>query len=72
MRRAFNKSEQKERIEDVNIYEAVGLTWIILTSLLATAGILYFAYIGVKISIKMHQGAIDEIPAEVRKMFKIA
>jgi hypothetical protein len=57
----------------VNVYEAVGLTWIILTSLLATVGILYFAYIGVKISIKMNQGAIDnEIPAEVRKMFKIA
>jgi hydrogenase-4 membrane subunit HyfE len=57
----------------VNVYEAVGLTWIILTSLLATVGILYFAYVGVKISIKMHQGAIaNEIPAEVRKMFKIA
>jgi hypothetical protein len=57
----------------VNVYEAVGLTWIILTSLLATVGILYFAYIGVKISIKMNQGAIDnEIPAEVRKIFKIA
>ena len=54
----------------MNIFEAVGLTWIILTSLLATVGILYFAYVGVKISIKMHQG--DEIPAEVRKMFKIA
>ena len=59
----------------MNVYEAVGLTWIILTSLLATVGILYFAYIGVKISIKIHQGAIaneTEIPAEVRKMFKIA
>ena len=57
----------------MNVYEAVGLTWIILTSLLATVGIFYFAYVGVKISIKMHQGAIaNEIPVEVKKMFKIA
>jgi len=57
----------------VNVYEAVGLTWIIFTSLLATVGILYFAYVGVKISIKKHQGAsANEIPNEVRKMFKVA
>ena len=56
----------------MNVYEAVGLTWIIFTSLLATVGVLYFAYVGVKISIKNHQVAsANEIPEEGRKIFKI-
>jgi hypothetical protein len=57
----------------MNVYETVGLTWIIFTSSLATAGMVYFAYVGVKISIQKHQSAsANEIPDEVRKMFKIA
>ena len=47
----------------MNIYEAVGLTWIIFTCLLSTVGIIYFAYVGVEISIKKHGGAgANEIP----------
>jgi hypothetical protein len=63
---------KKERFE-VNVYEAVGLTWIIFTSLLSTVGIIYFAYVGVEISIKKHRtgSSANEIPDEVRKNFKI-
>jgi hypothetical protein len=56
----------------MNVYEAIGVGWVIFTSLLATVGMVYFAYVGVKISIEKRQRAsANEIPDEVRKMFKI-
>jgi threonine/homoserine/homoserine lactone efflux protein len=56
----------------MNVYEAIGVGWVIFTSLLATVGMVYFAYLGVKLSIEKRQSAsANEIPDEVRKMFKI-
>ena len=57
----------------MNIYEALGLTWVVFTSGLATIGLLYFAYRGLKLSIKkIEDGSSTEIPEEARKTFKIA
>ena len=52
----------------MSIFETLGLVWIILTSSLATIGLFYLAYVGLKSILQQH----PDLPAEVREMFKIA
>lgn len=54
----------------MSIYEAVGLAWVIFTSGMATAGILFLAFIGLKAIVRSQQ-IRDDIPAEVKEMFKM-
>jgi threonine/homoserine/homoserine lactone efflux protein len=57
----------------MSIYEAVGIAWIIFTSALATVGVLYLAYIGLRV--KLDEAQEDKegaVPVEVKEMFKIA
>jgi hypothetical protein len=57
----------------VSIYEAVGMTWVIFTSALATIAILYLAFVGLRVSLEKVQEAKDsDVPVEVKEMFKIA
>ena len=57
----------------MSIYEAVGMAWVIFSSALATVGILYLAFIGLRVSIDKAQEAKEtDVPVEVKEMFKIA
>jgi len=57
----------------MTIYEAVGMAWVIFTSALATVGILYLAFIGLKVTLEKAQEAKEtNVPVEVKEMFKIA
>jgi threonine/homoserine/homoserine lactone efflux protein len=52
----------------MSIFEALGLVWIVLTSSLATVGLFYLAYVGLKALLKKEV----ELPTEVKEMFRIA
>ena len=54
----------------MSIYEAVGLAWVIFTSGIATAAILFLAFVGFKAILKSQQ-VRDEVPTEVKQIFKI-
>jgi len=57
----------------VSIYEAVGMAWVIFTSAIATVGILYLAFVGLRVSVeKAEQIKDNDVPVEVKEMFKIA
>ena len=55
----------------MSIYEAIGLSWVIFTSGIATVGILYLSFVGVKVMVRRHQ-VRENVPVEVKEMFKIA
>jgi hypothetical protein len=57
----------------MSIFEALGLAWVIFSSALATVGILYLAFVGLKVSLDKAQEAKEtDVPVEVKEMFKIA
>jgi len=57
----------------MSIYEAIGMAWVIFTSTIATVGVLYLAFIGLKTVTKKHEDVRDsDVPVEVKEMFKIA
>lgn len=58
----------------MSIYEAIGTAWVIFTSVIATVQILYLAFVGLKTVTHKHQDVreSDNVPAEVKEMFKIA
>ena len=57
----------------MNIYEAIGLAWVIFTSAIASVELIYLAHVGVKTLINKHQEAREsEVPVEVKEMFKVA
>ena len=58
------------RGESMSIYEAVGLAWVIFTSGVATAAILFLAFVGFRTIVKSQQ-IRDDVPTEVKQMFKI-
>jgi hypothetical protein len=57
----------------MSIYEAVGMTWVIFTSALASVAIIYLAFVGLRVVLNKEQEARDnDVPVEVKEMFKIA
>jgi hypothetical protein len=52
----------------MSIFETMGLVWIVLTSTLATVGLFYLAYVGLKGLLKKDV----ELPREVKEMFRVA
>ena len=57
----------------MSIYEAIGMTWVIFSSALATVGILYLAFIGLRVMLdKAQEGKENDVPVKVKEMFKIA
>ena len=58
----------------MSIYEAIGMAWVIFTSALATVAILYLAFVGLKTILNQQQETqdSDNVPVEVKEMFKIA
>ena len=52
----------------MSIFETMGLVWIVLTSSLATVGLFYLAYVGLKALLKKDL----ELPTEVKEMFRVA
>ncbi len=57
----------------MSIYEAIGMAWVIFTSAIATVGILYLAFVGLKTVVQREEEVRDsEVPVEVKEMFKIA
>ena len=57
----------------MSIYEAIGMAWVIFTSALATVGILYLAFVGLKVRLdKAQEDKESDVPVEVKEMFKIA
>jgi hypothetical protein len=57
----------------MSIYEAIGMAWVIFTSAIASVGILYLAFVGLKSFVKKQRDARDsDVPVEVQEMFKIA
>jgi len=55
----------------MSIFETIGMAWVIFTSALATVGILYLAFVGLKVIVAKDAKEID-VPMEVKEMFKIA
>jgi len=58
----------------MSIYEAIGMAWVIFTSAIATVEILYLAFVGLRTVLKKQEDArdSDNVPVEVKEMFKIA
>jgi hypothetical protein len=57
----------------MSIYEAIGMTWVIFTSAIATVAILYLAFAGLRTVLNKQQEARDsDVEAEVKEMFKMA
>jgi hypothetical protein len=56
----------------MSIFEAIGMAWVIFTSALATVGVLYLAFLGLKVHLKQQQGNGSNVLTEVKEMFKIA
>ena len=57
----------------MNIYEAIGMAWVIFTSAIASVELIYLAHVGMRSLIKKHEEARDnDVPVEVKEMFKIA
>jgi len=54
----------------MNIYEAVGMAWIIFTSAIATLEIVFLAFLGLKTLFNANTGD-SHLPAEVKQIFKI-
>jgi predicted lipid-binding transport protein (Tim44 family) len=56
----------------MNIYEAIGMAWVIFASAIATVEILYLAFVGLRTVIRKQGDVRDgDIPVEVKEMFKI-
>jgi hypothetical protein len=59
----------------MNIFETIGLAWVVFTSALASVAILYLAFVGLKVVVnKEGRGDTESVnvPVEVKEMFKIA
>jgi hypothetical protein len=56
----------------VNIFETIGVAWVIFTSSLATVAIIYLAFAGLKSVTRKETQEGSEVPVEVKEMFKIA
>ena len=57
----------------MSIFEALGMAWVIFSSALATVGILYLAYIGLRVTVvEAQEDEESDVPVEVKEMFKIA
>ena len=57
----------------MSIYEAIGMAWVIFSSALATVGILYLAFVGVKLTLEnAMEGKENDVTVKVKEMFKIA
>ena len=59
----------------MNIFETIGLAWVIFTSTLASVAIIYLSFVGLKVVVS--RSAREEtdsvnVPVEVKEMFKIA
>ena len=57
----------------MNIFETIGLAWVVFTSALASVAILYLAFVGLKVVVRkdVKEESVN-VPVEVKEMFKIA
>jgi hypothetical protein len=56
----------------MSIYEAIGMAWVIFTSAIASVEILYLAFVGLKTKLGYRDSRDNDVPVEVKEMFKIA
>jgi len=59
----------------MNIFETIGLAWVIFTSTLASVAIIYLSFVGLKVVVSRSTREETEsvnVPVEVKEMFKIA
>jgi threonine/homoserine/homoserine lactone efflux protein len=57
---------------EMSIYEAIGMVFVIFTSAIASVGILYLAYVGLRTLLNKPEEAREgDVPVEVKEMFKI-
>jgi hypothetical protein len=56
---------------EMSIYEAIGMAWVIFTSAIASVEVFYLAYVGLK-TLLNKQPRDNDVPVEVKEMFKIA
>jgi len=56
----------------MSIFETIGMAWVIFTSAIATVGVLYLSYIGLKVLLSRESKDLATVPLEVKEMFKIA
>jgi hypothetical protein len=56
----------------MSIYEAIGTAWVIFTSAIASVGILYLAFVGLKTVVQKPDARDSDVPVEVKEMFKLA
>jgi hypothetical protein len=56
----------------MSIFEALGMTWVIFTSTIATIEILYLALLGLKAYVKKQRETRNgDVLAEVKEIFRI-
>jgi len=57
----------------MSIYEAIGMAWVIFSSALATVGILYLAFVGLRLTLENAlEGKENDVTVKVKEMVKIA
>jgi len=59
----------------MNIFETIGMAWVIFTSSLASIAIIYLAFVGLKAELRkdrIEEHETVSVPVEVKEMFKIA
>ena len=61
----YGSAHKKEK-EEVTIYEAIGTAWVIFTSAVASVGIFYLAFIGLKSKLTTPYASEQEAPRRVR------
>ena len=56
----------------MSILEAIGMVWVIFTSTIATAAIIYLAYVGLRATLLKATRDNPDVRVAVKEMFKIA
>ena len=56
----------------MNIFETIGMAWVIFTSSLASVAIIYLSFVGLKVVVTKESKDTENVPIEVKEMFKIA
>jgi hypothetical protein len=57
---------------EMNIYETIGVAWVIFTSVTASIAFLYLAFIGLRTIMNKQNISDANVPVEVKEMFKMA
>ena len=57
----------------MNIFETIGMAWVIFTSAIGSIAIFYVSYVGLRATLNAaDKNGTAKVPVEVKELFKIA